>query len=256
MALVQAKGRLESAFNGWLSSGVATTANGAASHQVWLGARRNMVLGFDDRKAAIPNGHLAPSAWFLPQVAGGMSSVNEAKVTFTASGNAAQGYNRTGAVAFIFAAAASGAAVASASGDAAFAFTGLGVAVAPINADGSATITFSASGDAGADATITGAASISFTADLETQALGFMVAVPLVQEVTADSIAEAVMASLVEPGLDVTEALRLISAALAGKVSGAGTTTVTIRDVADTKDRIIATVDSSGNRSAITTDAT
>ena len=43
----------------------------------------------------------------------------------------------------------------------------------------------------------------------------------------------------------------------AGKLSGAATTTVVIRNaVADTKDRITATVDEDGNRTAITTDLT
>lgn len=45
---------------------------------------------------------------------------------------------------------------------------------------------------------------------------------------------------------------RLQNSAAAGKVSGAGTTTVTIRDLADTKDRIVATTDVDGNRSAVT----
>ncbi len=48
--------------------------------------------------------------------------------------------------------------------------------------------------------------------------------------------------------------LRLFRAALVGKLSGAATTTVVMRDAADTKDRITATVDSDGNRTAITTD--
>lgn len=43
--------------------------------------------------------------------------------------------------------------------------------------------------------------------------------------------------------------------ALAGKLSGAATTTVTIRDTNDGIDRIVATVDASGNRSAVTLDA-
>jgi hypothetical protein len=47
--------------------------------------------------------------------------------------------------------------------------------------------------------------------------------------------------------------VRLMSAALAGKISGAGTPTVTIRDVSDTEDRIVATVDANGNRTAVTT---
>jgi hypothetical protein len=39
-----------------------------------------------------------------------------------------------------------------------------------------------------------------------------------------------------------------------GKASGAATTTVVFRDISDTKPRITATVDSDGNRTAITTD--
>lgn len=59
----------------------------------------------------------------------------------------------------------------------------------------------------------------------------------------------------VETGLSVRNALRLLAAALAGELSGAAGTTITIRNaVADDKDRIVATVDSNGNRSAITYD--
>lgn len=50
--------------------------------------------------------------------------------------------------------------------------------------------------------------------------------------------------------------LRGIAAASVGKLSGAATTTVTIRSADDTKDVIIATVDADGNRSAITLDLT
>ena len=56
------------------------------------------------------------------------------------------------------------------------------------------------------------------------------------------------------PGYTVQDAMRLMLAALAGKVSGAGTNTVRIRDINDTKDRITATVDSSGNRTALIVD--
>lgn len=55
-------------------------------------------------------------------------------------------------------------------------------------------------------------------------------------------------------GLTPRQALTLMLAALANKLSGAGTSTVTIRDVADTKDRIVATVDSNGNRTTVTLD--
>lgn len=60
----------------------------------------------------------------------------------------------------------------------------------------------------------------------------------------------------VETALTLKEALRLIVAVASGKVTGGGTTSVTFRNIADDKDRIVATVDTSGNRSAITMDLT
>lgn len=60
----------------------------------------------------------------------------------------------------------------------------------------------------------------------------------------------------VETSITPRQAFRLILAAAAGKLSGAATTTIVIRNVGDTKDRITATVDANGNRSAVTTDAT
>jgi hypothetical protein len=75
----------------------------------------------------------------------------------------------------------------------------------------------------------------------------------------ANEIADALLdrSAGVETGLTPRQALRLIAAATAGKLSGAATATVTIRNaVADTDNRIVATVDADGNRSAITYDLT
>lgn len=75
----------------------------------------------------------------------------------------------------------------------------------------------------------------------------------------ANEIADALLdrANAIETGLTLRQALRLIAAADAAKLSGAATTTVTIRNaVADSKDRIVATVDADGNRTAITYDLT
>lgn len=60
----------------------------------------------------------------------------------------------------------------------------------------------------------------------------------------------------VETSFTLRQALRLMLAALAGKLSGAATSTVTIRDVNDSKNRLVATVDADGNRSAVTKDVT
>ena len=56
-------------------------------------------------------------------------------------------------------------------------------------------------------------------------------------------------------GFTIEETLKLCLAALAGKLSGAETTTITIRSAADDANRIVATVDADGNRSAVTLDA-
>ena len=70
-------------------------------------------------------------------------------------------------------------------------------------------------------------------------------------------ITDAILALVIETGLTLKNALRLIASASAGKLSGAATNTVVIRNaVADDKNRITATVDSDGNRSAITLDLT
>lgn len=64
------------------------------------------------------------------------------------------------------------------------------------------------------------------------------------------------LADAVESGITVRELLKLIAAFTGGKLSGAGTTTNTIRNIGDTKDVVVATVDEDGNRSAITLDLT
>ena len=57
----------------------------------------------------------------------------------------------------------------------------------------------------------------------------------------------------IETGLTALQAMRLLSAVMGGKLSGAGTSTETFRNaVADAIDRVVAEVDSSGNRTAIT----
>jgi hypothetical protein len=69
-------------------------------------------------------------------------------------------------------------------------------------------------------------------------------------------IARGVWQEVLDSGFSAEELMRLFASVLAGKVSGAGTGTETFRDLADTKARIVATVDASGNRTALTRDAT
>lgn len=71
---------------------------------------------------------------------------------------------------------------------------------------------------------------------------------------SASSIASAVWSYVAEGALTAVQLYRIIVAALAGKSTGGGTTSVAFRDVADSKNRIAATVDADGNRTAITLD--
>ncbi|KKM83304.1 hypothetical protein LCGC14_1310740 [marine sediment metagenome] len=59
---------------------------------------------------------------------------------------------------------------------------------------------------------------------------------------------------IVEGTLTQKEAMRLLLAVLTGLTSGGGTDTLTFRDIGDTKDRLVATVDRDGNRTFIIKD--
>lgn len=63
-----------------------------------------------------------------------------------------------------------------------------------------------------------------------------------------------ILDEIVEGTLTMRQILRLALAALCGKSAGGGTVTLTFRDNADGKDRITATVDAGGNRTAVTLD--
>jgi hypothetical protein len=68
--------------------------------------------------------------------------------------------------------------------------------------------------------------------------------------------AQEVWEYLVEGDFSAEELLRLAAAAAAAKLSGAvagQASTITLRDVSDTKDRIVAEVDAAGNRTAFPT---
>ncbi len=71
---------------------------------------------------------------------------------------------------------------------------------------------------------------------------------------SAATIAAAVWAVVMEGAYTAKEFMLLTAAVLYGKATGLGTTTVYFRDTADSKNRIVATVDSVGNRSSVTTD--
>ena len=67
---------------------------------------------------------------------------------------------------------------------------------------------------------------------------------------------DAILDEVVEGTLTLRQGLRLVFAVLFGLITGAGTTSVGFRDIADTKNRVTATVTAQGNRTVITLDGT
>jgi len=59
----------------------------------------------------------------------------------------------------------------------------------------------------------------------------------------------------VEGAYTIIHALRLILSYLIGKATGGGTSQGTFRDTGDSKNRVVMTVDTNGNRSTVTLDA-
>lgn len=59
---------------------------------------------------------------------------------------------------------------------------------------------------------------------------------------------------IIESGLTAAEILRIVAAALAGEVSGAGSGVETFKGLDGTTDRIVSTVDDDGNRTSVVVD--
>lgn len=102
--------------------------------------------------------------------------------------------------------------------------------------------------------TFAGGAVASVTGNVGGNVVG---SVGSVTGLTPTTIAAAIFATAVETSMTFLQYLRGSGAVLLGKISGGATTTNTFRNaVDDTKDRVTATVDSSGDRTAITYDFT
>jgi len=71
---------------------------------------------------------------------------------------------------------------------------------------------------------------------------------------TAINPSDAGLDEIAEGTTTQRQSIRLANAANGGKTSGMETTAATIRDLADSKDRVTATVDRHGNRSSVTLD--
>jgi hypothetical protein len=210
-------------------------------------------------KAAIPSGYRHPYTWMLPNKGGELASRFVIEGAGDLSGSIAGGKNAeaslsgAGDMVGVGQLIISMAATLSGSGDItgaelkaflnlAASLTGDGAVAGLLTAKGALAAELSGAGGVNAVITALGtlAASITVTGDLLTTA----------------NVGNAVLDALngVEDEVTLRQALRIILAAVGGKVSISGNT-VTFRDANDTKDRITATTDANGQRTAVTLDA-
>lgn len=246
----------------YIGAAVSNNAYPYALHGNWdkAGFRRNASTGEDwSAKSGFPSGHLHPSSWSMPQKPGGLGAHNNAAGVAVFTGSIAAGRNIAGT--FDGAATFSGTGQLVVSGVGSFAGVAAfsGNVTAALNATGTFEGVASFSGSVLAKGNISAAFSgvASFIATrYATGSLSGSFAPAITLE--AQGFSQYLMDQEdIETGLTFREALRLIAAATAGKLDGGGSTTVTIKAaVDDTKDRIVATVDSQGNRTAIVYDLT
>ena len=233
-------------------------------------------------KAGVPNGYRPPYSFRIPQVAGALSSHSESFITVTSSGSGAEGLGGVGASTVTINASAIGGLIAGGVGSATVSITANGSIIASVGGVGSATITIGAVGDPGAIGWLDGDTIISLSGSLASYAIGHMEGTTEDSGLTVAGIVNGVWNALAdennEPGsmgellnnsgaganpwtteiennLTALEAMRLMLAALAGKLSGADGNVITIRNaVVDDKNRIVAITDDDGNRISITYD--
>lgn len=248
------------------SSGVrifgATASNNAypsalLSNSSLTGTKRNLIASeaWTDEQIGLPHGYRSGYTWLLPQKNGAAKSANEAQGVASPTFAIAGGKNGTATISGAASGTFTGQLVVSGSATISGAATVTGNSFAALNGaatiSGAATPTFAITALAWGQTTIAGAATVTATryatGTLEAEITPFT-------ELSPQSLAAAVWEQAIEAGYTAEQMMRLMAAALAGEVSGAGTTTVTIRDIGDTTDRIVATVDGSGNRTALTLD--
>lgn len=229
--------------------------------QLLMGMRLNLQRGeatdANSMKIGIPEGYRHPACWVWPIQPGGLAARNLLVGDGSmGAANLAGGLN----------------ALSDIDGDATI-FANLGLIVSAVAAiTGSATVAGSILGVLQASAALTGAATVTaalgamagLIADLDgsTVCAGSITAIGWPSAdltvtgstLTTANVADAIWGAVCEAGLTYEQCLRLINAVLHGKTDITGSV-VTFRDVADTKDRVVATMTGS-ERTSVTRDAT
>ena len=200
-----------------------------------------------------PPGLTHPATWRLPTSLLGSTAL--VRGTSSTTTHASAGRYATGSAAGTSTATAVGSVVIYGTGTTTGASTATAAASVGQNATASAAGTSTATADStvllGSTATATGTS----TATASSRVLVNATAQSLpYTDLSAEAVVALLLAADIEPGLTFETAMRRIAATTTHLSAGGGTGTRTFRDAADTKDRVTASVDASGNRTAITFD--
>jgi hypothetical protein len=235
--------------------------------------------------AAIPQGHLAPSAWQMPYKGGGMSSFTDLRASASLNSlNLAAGINIEGSTsAALTVGIADLQLIVSANGAVTITATVNGTIAGALSGSGSTSATATVSNATlGAIVDALGTAIAAASASATIKALGNMEGeITPFTELSPQNLAAAVWSALsaendtagtmgallnasgaagdpwsvtLEGTYTAADLLRVAAAILAGKVSGAGTGTETFRSIDDARDAVVSTVDNLGNRTEIVID--
>lgn len=219
------------------------------------------VNGVISPTASIPEGSFEGRACILaPLVGGAISAANSSSATaLTAGAGLIAGAPISGEATLTLAeSGASLSLVMGLSGEATLTLTTADAVLSlTIGLTGEATWTLTPTGALSMIVPVAGAGvlSVSGTADLK-GLLAMSGESSSFTELSPESLARAVWSEVIEHGYTAEQLVRLLTAMAAGKSSGFGTATATFRDLADSKARLTATLDGSGNRTAVTVDPT
>lgn len=188
------------------------------------GDQRNIYSGITDKKSGIPNGHVAPSSWLLPLKPGGMSSVNYAIASITATGSALMGVTSPASSSITFTVDGTGSLITSGTGSSTFTFTVANAdLLASLSGVGSSSFTIDGTGLLDGHGYAEGTTTITVSGNLIAYATGSMSGTTVDSSVlTVDTIANGVWNALaVEYNLNDTMGEKLNSAASGGVDYGA-----------------------------------
>lgn len=252
------------------------------------GAKRNLTFGegITTELAGVPDGYTHPGSYLLPMKAGALSSHNNVSGTggisdadawavrlAVAALTGEGGITAAGGLIVQLAAALVGsgtitsanmqaflAAVAALTGTGGVSdadLEGFGELVAALTGSGTATgSTATGLGELSADIVSYGELTVEGMRDAVWSAIAaqYNDAGTMGEKLNDAGSAANPWTEVIEGGYTAAELLRIIAAAVAGALAGAATTTITITGVDGSTDRIIATVDTDGNRTGITLD--